>query len=223
MENNSPKKVAILVPTRGLVFTEVEEYIEDVRRTYPHISIYRTHNLPIPDCFNTVAEQALQDPTNDYFWFIEEDTVPPIKTLDKFLEAMAFSDIAAVDYGFNGGWNTIVRSEINEKILFTGFGCTFMKRKVLEAFDKPIFKANRAFNISAMQWMPVDPSKVYGQYDIIFGSEARKKGFIFTQVEGECKHLQLLSLGAKEINNGLHVIGEKDRIAKYLTIPLEDL
>lgn len=222
MTSNSQPKVGILMPTRGLSFTEVEQYIEDVRSTYPNIVVFRTNSLPIPECFNTLAEQALQDKEIEYMWWIEEDTVPPSKTLDAFLDVMKEADIAAVDYGFNGGYNTIVKSEVTGKILFTGFGCTFMKRSVLEAFEKPVFKADKAFNISNLSWYSADPHKVYGMYDVLFGSEARKKGFTFTQVEGECRHLELLQLGEKGVNAGCHVIGEKDRISKKLTLPLKD-
>lgn len=215
--------VAVLTPTRGMIFTQVIEYVENVRSTYPRIRHFLSHDLPIPDCFEAITSQALADPKYEYFWYIEEDTIPPEKTLDKCFAAMADFDIACVDYGFNGGWNTIVRSSLDKNILFTGFGCTFMKRKVLESFDKPIFKADKAFNISAMQWYGVDPYKVYGMYDIRFGSEARKKGCKFTQVEGECTHLQLLELGNKEVNDGRHKIGEKDHIYRKLELPIADL
>lgn len=216
-------KIAICVPTRGLIFTKVENYIEQVRSSYSNIVVYRTENLPIPDCFNHLADQSLQDKDVKYIWFIEEDTVPPPLALDKFLVAMKESDIAAIDYGFNNGFNTIVKSEITGQILFTGFGCTFMKREVLESFEKPIFKADKAFNISNMMWYDIDPHKAYGMYDIRFGSEARKKGFKILQVDGECEHWQLIELGAKEKNNGCHQLALKGRIEKRLTLPLTDL
>lgn len=215
--------VAVIRPSRGLIFAEVEEYFEQVRDTYPNMRTFRSHDLPIPQCFNDLVQQALQDSKYDYFWFSEDDTIPEALALDKFLIAMKTADISAMDYGFNGGWNTIVKSATTNEILFTGFGCTFMKRKVLESFTDPIFKADKAFNISNMQWYDIDPHKAYGMYDIRFGSEAREKGFTFAQIEGECRHLQLLELGQKEINNGCHLIGEKDRIARHLTLPLNNL
>lgn len=217
-QRESQPKVAIITPTRGLVFSEVIEYIEAVRTTYPHIRLFMSHNFPIPDCFNALVQRALDEYQPDYLWFIEEDTVPPAKALDAFLEAVKECDIAAIDYGFNGGWNTIVRRESNDEILFTGFGCTFMKAEIFKDMEQPFFRADRAFNISNMQWMAVEPSKVYGMYDIDWGFRMREAGKIFYQVPGECRHLQLISLGQKEVNNGLHVLGEKDRISKPLKI-----
>lgn len=223
MSNKQPW-VAVATPTRGLIFTEVIEYVESMRSTYPNIRHFLSHDLPIPDCFNTITEQILQDEKYEYIFYIEEDTVPPIQALDHLLEAMKDYDIAAIDYAFNSGSNTIVRN-INGDILFTGFGCTLIKREVLMAFEKPIFRADRAYNIGMLQWYPVDSSKVYGMYDIIFGSEARKKGFRTTQVDGECTHLELQQLGAKEINNGCHVIGTKGRIIpeKKLVLNIKSL
>lgn len=215
-------RVAIILPSRGLIFAQVEEYIENVRDTYPNIRVYRSHNKPIPDCFNFLFEQALIDENVKYLWSIEEDTLPPEKTLDKFLVAMEKYDIACCDYGFNGGWNTTVRSSVNNEILFCGFGCTFFKREVFEKWgERPFFRSDLAFNISNMQWYPTDPMKVYGHFDIRFCADARKKGFTFTQIEGECSHLQLISLGTKEVNNGCHLITEKDRIARKLTLPFD--
>jgi hypothetical protein len=215
--------IAVCTPSRGMVFTEVIEYVEDMRSTYPNMRHFLTHDLPIPECFNTLVERVMSDPKYEYIFWIEEDTVPPALTLDKFLEAMKEYDMAACDYGFNGGWNTIVRSEVTQEILFSGFGCTFMKRHLFDIMPRPWFKADRAFNISNMQWYPVDPAKAYGMYDIDWGSRIREKGFKIGQIEGECRHLQLIQLGQKEVNAGLHVITEKDRIAKKLTLPITNL
>lgn len=198
------------------MFAEVIEYTENVRDNYENIRCYYSHNLPIPDCFNSLTQQALADEKVSYIWYIEEDTVPPNKALDELLAVDA--DIAAIDYGFNSGWNTIVRSAVNNEILFTGFGCTLIKRRVFEKMEYPYFNANKAFNLSNKSWYDVDPYKVYGMYDINFGYKARELGFTFAQAEGECRHLQLLELGQKEINKGCHLIGEKDRISRKITI-----
>lgn len=223
MENNEQPWIGIITPTRGMVFTETMQFVEDTRYTYPHVRHFMTWGMPIPDCFNAATERAFADPRIEYLWFLEEDTVPPATTLDKLLAAMQDFDIAACDYGFNGGYNTIARSSINDSILFTGFGCTMMRRSVLEKMPHPFFRADRSFNISSGQWYATDPLRVYGQFDIDFCSRARKEGFTITQVEGECRHLKLEQLGAKEINNGCHIISEKDRISRQLTLPLVDI
>ena len=47
---------------------------------------------------------------------------------------------------------------------------------------------------------------------------AREKGFKIKQAAGECKHLKLEALGKREINKGLHVITEKEKISKHQTL-----
>ncbi len=215
-------RVAIITPSRGLIFAEVLEYIENVRDNYANIRCYFSHNLPIPDCLNALVEQALADPNVNYLWFIEDDTIPPDRALDALFALDA--PVAAIDYGFNGGSNTVVRSEKTGEILFTGFGCTLVKREVFGKLEKPYFRADKAYNISALAWQPVDPYKVYGHHDIEFFSKVRHAGFTIKQVDSmECRHLQLLQLGQKEINNGCHTIGEKDRISRRLTLPVGDI
>ncbi len=224
MENNTQPRIGIILPSRGLIFAETEEYIEKIRNNYPNIKVYRSHNLTLPTCFNTLVEEALADPKKvDYIWHLEEDVVGIDNLLDKFFEAMKEYDIAALDYGFNSGSNTIVRSAINNEILFCGTGCTFIKREVFEKLPKPWFKSDKGFNISTLSWWDTNPHNVYGMHDIYFFSLAKKYGFKITQIEGEARHLQLLALGQKEINNGVHSIGEKGRIERKLTLALKEI
>lgn len=228
MEENKQSQqpwIAVIRPSRGLVFAEVEEYFEQIRDNYPNIRIFRTHNLPLYDCFNIPVEEALQNKKYEYFWFSEDDTVPPAFALDEMLKLLKTFDVAAIQYPFNGGWGTIGKSAGSDKILFTGLGCTLVKRKVLESLVKPIFKVDKSFNISSLQWYSnPDPSKIYGQADIRFGSELREKGFTIGQVPNMiCRHLQLIALGQPETNHGVHQIGEKAAFEKELLLPIDNL
>lgn len=215
--------IAIITPTRGLLFTETAEYIERVRDGYPHIRPFYSHDLPIPECLNNLVREAIQDQKYKYFWFIEEDMVPPDDALQKLLEAIKLGGVAAMDYGFNGGFNTIVRSAKTGRILFTGFGCTLVKREILEKIPDPRFRADKQFSLNQMRWIPAEPHKVYGQHDIWFGKQITDLGENILQVSGESRHLQLIDLGRKEKNDGRHIITEKDKISKHLTLPIERL
>lgn len=224
MENNQDW-IAVIKPSRGTCFSEVEEQIERIRDTYPNIRVFRSHDLPLYDNFNTLVEEALQDKKYKLFLFNEDDTIIPDRGLDAMLEVLKTHDVAAINYPFNGGWGTIGRSSIDGKILFTGLGMTLVKREVLESLDKPIFKVDRSFNISVMQWYNnPDPSKIYGQADIRFGSELRAKGFTIGQVpDMVCKHLQLIEHGKTETNHGVDIIGEKGPLEKELVISVDNL
>ncbi len=211
----SQPRIAVILPTRGMIFTEVEEVLERERKKH-NLTIYRSHDLPIPDCLNVLVSQALNDGEYQYLWFVEEDTVPPDGALDQMIAAHA--DVIAIKYAANGGFSTIVRHTQRDEILFTGFGCTLVDRKVFDKLQPPFFRADKMFNISISQWQPVDPHKAYGQHDIYFGFSVREKGFRIQQAPGECRHLRLDGLGQREVNNGLHQIGLKEAVTKEYPI-----
>lgn len=210
-------KIAIILPTRGLVFTQVEQRIEEFRKDY-EITVYRSHNLPIPSGHNNLTENALGD-GNKYLFFIEEDTIPPARAIEKLLAAD--SGIACIDYGVSG-WGCITKNKQGE-ILWCGLGCTLIKREVFEALEKPYFRTDKVLRLNDMTWQDLPQSyienKNYGGLDIWFCSKAREKGFKVVQVEGEeADHLQLLNLGEKGKNHGLHEIGPKPKISKHQVI-----
>lgn len=205
--------IAVILPSRGLIFTEVLDSLTRNLEGYDH-KFYFSHDLPIPDCENTLVEKAMNDGCTEIF-MVEEDTVPPDNCIEKLLKALLEADIAAIDYGV-AGWGCITKNKEGE-ILWCGFGCTMIKRQVFEALEKPYFRSDIELRLNDMAWVP-SPKDKYGGQDIYFCTKAREKSFEIIQVEGECKHLKLNSLGKPEINNGLHDIALKDKISKYQII-----
>lgn len=205
-------KIGVILPTRGLVFTKVEKAIEEMRETNP-IRVYRSDFLPIPDGHNQLARQALAEGC-DWLFFIEEDTVPPKGALEKLIEVD--NDIACIDYGVSG-WGCVTRSSEGE-ILWCGLGCTLVKRKVFEKMTYPCFRADMTLRLNDWTWQKLPDeyikTKQYGSLDIWFCDQARKLGFTIKQVEGECEHLELVELGKRETNNGLHTIKARPKITK---------
>lgn len=208
-------KIGVILPTRGMVFTEVEEALsrELLGREY---KIYRSHNLVIPDGHNNLVEQALEDDCENLL-FVEEDTVIPIGGINEMM--LANSDIACIDYAV-AGWSCITRDKSTNEILWCGLGCTLIRRHVFEALEKPYFRSDKALLLNCwpeIKW--IDPgAQAYGGQDIWFFMKAREKGFRITQVEGECRHLKLESLGRAEINKGLHTIIQKPTIINRQTL-----
>jgi hypothetical protein len=203
-------KIGVVLPTRGLVYTKVEQAIEEMGSG---IRVYRSWNLPIPDGHNQLAKQALEE-GNDLVFFIEEDTVPPKGGLEKLLQAD--SDIACMDYGISG-WGCVTKNPKGE-ILWCGLGCTLVKRKVLEKMTYPYFRADMSLRLNDWTWQELPEqyikTKQYGSLDIWFCTQARKLGFTIKQVEGECEHLELVALGEREKNHGLHIINTRPKISK---------
>lgn len=201
--------IGVVLPSRGLVFAEVIESLLDNLKGYDY-KVYQAIGLRIPDCENIPVQKALDEGCS-HIWLVEDDTVPPSDALASLL--VAEGDIAAIDYGVNG-WGCIARDKINGEVLWCGLGCTLVKRHVFESLEKPYFRDDMQLRLNDMTWIPA-PQNRYGGQDIWFCSHARGKGFKIVQVQGECKHLKLDSLGVPEENNGAHKISQKPVIEKH--------
>ena len=213
-------KIAIVLPSRGLIFTEVEDAIESQRKQFD-IDVYRSWDLPIPDSFNILVERALQDEKVEYIFFVEEDVVIPGDALKRLLAAVKkyHADIYCIDYAV-GGWSCVAREKSLNEILWCGLGCTLVKRVVFECLSRPWFRTDKSLRLNDWQWTD-NPAK-YGGQDIWFSRQAIDKGFTICQVDGECRHLKLDELGKPEINKGLHTISEKPVLTKNQLIEVPE-
>ena len=208
-------RINVVLPSRGLIFAEAMQALLDNLQGYEY-KIFTSHNLIIPDCQNKLTEKALFG-YPDYILYVEEDTVMPEGALDDMV--MAKADIACVDYGV-AGYSCITRDKTTHEALWCGLGCTLVKREVFDKLDKPYFRSDKALLINAwpeIKWIDTGEQN-YGGQDIWFGMHARKKGFKIQKVAGECKHLKLDFIGRKEVNKGLHLISQKEKISKYQTL-----
>ena len=207
--------IAVVLPTRGMVFTEVENSIELMRQYFPQVVVLRTWDKTLPEAQNELVELALSIPELTHILFIEEDTVMPHPQdgILKMLDAKA--DIACIDYGVNG-WSCVAKNKETEEILWCGFGCTLVKKEVFEKGKAPWFRTDKVLRLNDWQWID-NPAK-YGGQDIWFCTKAREAGYKIVQVEGECRHLQLNALGKPETNQGIHAISEKKKIEKIQMI-----
>ena len=210
--------IAVLMPNRGLIFSEVLESVE-LMRNFQDVRTYYSEDLPIPDSFNSLVELAIQDEKMlgyelSHILFVEEDTVPPPDALERLIEADA--DIAFIDYGVSG-WSCSARDK-EGNILWCGLGCTLVKRSVFDKVPYPWFRDDQMLRLNDWKWIDTNPEKVYGGHDIWFCTQALENGCEIKQVEGECKHLKLEELGQPEVNKGLHKISTKLKIVRYQII-----
>src|SRR3990167_8392426 len=183
--------IGIILPTRGLLFSEVLEGVEKNRKNY-ETELFISSNLPIPEAQNHLVAQALANSSITHLWMVEEDTVPSAGALEKLLQSN--EDIIAIDYGV-AGWSCIAKDKTGG-ILWCGLGCTLIKRAVFEALEKPWFRTDKSLRLNDWQWID-NPAK-YGTLDIWFCTKAKEAGFKIKQVKGECKHFQFDELEKKK-------------------------
>lgn len=212
------EKICVVLPTRGLVFSEVMEAIE-CERVSCDIRVFYSWDKKIPEGHNELTRKALRAGA-DYIWFIEEDTVCPLGGLKTMLSVDG--DIVCIDYGVNG-YSCVTKDRDTRELLTCGLGCTLVKRKVFDTLEMPYFRSDIQLlinNYPEEQWIPAS-NQAYGGQDIYFCIMARKAGFTIKKVEGmEARHLRLDSLGRPEINKGLHAISQKPKISKYQYLPI---
>lgn len=206
------KQIAVILPSRGLIFAEVEDSITRNLEPYDY-TVYRSWDLVIPDSVNVLVDKALiRNP--DFVFFIEEDTVIPDGGIEKLIQANA--DIACIDYGV-AGWGCVTKDQSGD-VLWCGLGCTLVKPYVFDKIERPYFRSDIELRLNDWTWVPSPPNK-YGGQDIYFCCKARENGFKIKEIEGmECKHLRLEALGKPEINRGLHTIVQKPVITNHQTL-----
>ena len=210
-------KLSVVLPTRGLIFTEVMEQLEKIRHTSIRMNetvdmhIFFSKDLGIPDALKTLVDRALAI-NPEYLLFIEEDTVPPDEALRFLVNAEA--DVAFIDYSVNG-WACSATYTTGE-ILWCGLGCTLVRASVFQELPRPYFRTDKSLSLNEetyFQWKDI-PNK-YGGQDIWFFTQVREAGFSLVKVSGECRHLRLVSLARLGVNNGRHVIAPKPTIVNY--------
>lgn len=209
--------IAVILPSRGLVFTRTLEWIEKQREKYL-LTVYYSHDLPIPECFNKLVCKALKN-GHTYLLFLEEDIVPPHDALDRLIKGMDGGQITCIDYPFRGGLNNVSKDH-DGRILSCGTGCTLVCRGVFDILEKPYFRSNMRYDYLTKKWSRVKPHEVYGLHDMWFTFQARHCGCTIVQVKGECKHLGLTALGKPTVNDGCHQIDERQKITNKL-IPID--
>ncbi len=186
-------EVAVLLPTRGLVFGKTLESLFD---TDIALKLILVSGLPIPEAQNEMVRRALETDC-PWFLFLEEDMVIPPGALKKMIEMDA--DVVCIDYPVINGWSTIKRE--HGQIVHCGLGCTLIKREVFKVLEEPWFRTDQSVDARTGELLDV-PMK-YGGHDILFGISLLEHGFAIHQLEGfECGHLRCADLNRRESNNG---------------------
>ena len=195
-------RLAILLPSRGLVFSETIE--EVLREAAPfEFQIFFAHARPIPEAFNEPMDDILEG-SFDYVWIVEEDMVLPQGILQELLDLQL--PIATMDYPPVEGL-MCVQYDADGKVEYTGTGCLLIERGVLELIDKPIFSTDHIWDTSGKYLGKRDPrEKIYGQHDIYFFMQVNKLGIPVGVTKTTGHQRKIIEYGEKQVNDGFHKI-----------------
>jgi len=207
-------KLGVIIPSRGLVMARTMiAVIAELREMNIKWDLRMPDTLSIPDCFNLPISSLLFEECT-HILIVEEDVLLPYGAIKAMFDLNA--DVAVIDYPLRNGWSPIVKHK-NGDVLWSGTGCILIKNEVLKRHEMPYFRCDTSYveKENGVFEEHREQGVDYGGHDIEFGMRCRKLGFQIKQVEGmQATHLELIELGSKLTNNGLHKIKEHKEIKK---------
>src|SRR6478672_4550524 len=170
-------KVAVILPSRGLMFSRTaEEIVRNLRGV--DYKFFFSHRQPIPDCFETPVRHALRDKTITHLWITEDDMILPDNTLWDMLALD--KDVVTCDYPVTKDGKGAVFT-VSGEIVYCGTGCLLIKREVFDRLATPYFRSD-------IRWSPLNYGSTvkmvgsmygdegYGLHDVTFGIKLYRAG-----------------------------------------------
>jgi len=201
------RKIGVIFPSRGLVFSETADELLQNLKNYNH-RIFFSHSKSIPECFNEPLNRALEDKDITHIWFVEDDMVLPPDTLEKMI--LADKAVVTYDYPVNGeGRGSIL--EIKNRVIYCGTGCLLVKKEVFNEIERPVFRTNVRWNLKNFgEFIKLTShhaeEKGYGLHDVNFCMELYKLDIPIHRLDVKLGQRKLVSLGKAGSNNGAHVV-----------------
>ena len=202
--------IAVCIPTRGIVFTEVMQAVVDncVGRDW---RLFTSTDEGLPDSVNGCVERALASGA-EWVWIVEEDTVPPRGVLDEMLAERA--DYVACDYDVWHG-HTCACFDLSTDppaLSSTGLGCTLIEASVFARVPRPWFTCDKNMQPverGGLTYFTAIPGTVghRGGHDLSFGERLRAAGIEMKLLrDRECRHLRVANWNAASDNHACHTI-----------------
>ena len=218
--SNKPVRVAVVLPSRGLIFSQTADEILQNLEGIPH-KFFFAHQLPIPDCFEKPVEAILNDSGITHVWFVEDDMILPPDTLKKMLEKD--KAVVVADYPVTkDGKGAMLK--IKNEVIFSGTGCTLVNLAVFVELKPPYFRCDTVWNVKnygdfiKMTGVPRGDQESYGLHDVNFFMSLWRKGIPVHDVGITVGQRKLINLGKAGTNDGAHNIEEWTKVKKDYTL-----
>jgi len=207
-------RVAVILPSRGLMFSRTAEEVVRNVRTISH-KFFFSHKRSIPMCFEIPTLQVLEDSTITHLWYVEDDMILPDNTLADMLSED--KDVITCDYPVTrDGKGAVLK--IGKEIVYCGTGCLLIKRHVFDKLEHPYWRSD-------IRWTPLNygttiklagsmfNGEAYGLHDVTFGVRLHNLGIpiVLYKTIGQRK---LVELGKTGTNDGAHKIESWTRVKK---------
>lgn len=215
-----PSTVVTLTPSRGLIHSRTVEAVLAAQaqayasETARSVGWLVTHDLPIPECHERLAERGLATGAN-YLWFVEEDMAPPPDALMRLItwQRETGAGVVLMDYpvGEHPTRHAILRQP-DGAVVYGGLGCALITRTALERIPRPWFRTAHEYALRRDRngfytLSETERPYTYGGLDVAFCAHARAQGVLLTFVEGQrAGHARLRALGKPQDNHGVHSI-----------------
>lgn len=216
--------LAVILPSRGLMFSETYEELLNELEGLNYI-IYWAHERPLPEAFNEPTELALANPNVYAVLIVEDDMIIPKGILKKMFKQNY--PVVALDYPFRNNGDSTVLNDPNGFAYWSGTGFLLVARQVLEAFSKPIWRTDTAYDTmikgDALIFWPRKLKKIaYGLHDVHFGMVLYSQGLPVKMMAKTAGQRKLVALGEKNVNNGAHQIKELTKVGRDMVIKSMD-
>jgi hypothetical protein len=208
-------KVAVILPSRGLMFSQTADEILQNVKGIPH-KFFFSHRKPIPECFETPTQLALKDPDITHLWFVEDDMILQPNTLQLLLEADA--NAVTCDYPVTKDGRGAVFYDQGGQVVFCGTGCLLVKREVFTSLKQPYFTDKVRWSIlnygESVKLTGLYGDAGYGTHDITFCIKLWNTGVIIKVLKQRLGQRKLVALGKAGTNNGAHNIENWHKVVK---------
>lgn len=210
-------RVAVILPSRGLMFSRTAEEILNNLKGISH-KIFFSHRKPLPDCFEIPTKKALQDDSFTHLWFVEDDMILPSDTLQTMLDMNVA--VVTADYPINRQGRGAVFRDKGGKILITGTGCLLVKREVMAEMKPPYFRDDMRWIIKNMgDYVKLvrtqsEHKDGYGLHDVNFCMNLHRLEIPIHCIDTILGQRKLIALGKAGSNNGAHKIEQWTKVKK---------